>query len=70
MTSINLTAFNYLIFVWYKHVTYLVFLVCHACCVVSCVISVLCRTCPRVVCALSCYFARHKFASLRISRFN
>jgi hypothetical protein len=32
MTNINLTVFNYLILVWYKRITYLVFLVWHACC--------------------------------------
>ena len=34
---------------------------------VSCVVSVLCRACPRVVCTLSCCFTCHKFISLRIS---
>ena len=56
MTNINLTVFNYLILVWYKRITYLVFLVC--------------RACPRVVCSLSRVSARRKFASLRISRAN
>jgi hypothetical protein len=31
---------------------------------VSCVVSVLCRAYPRVVCTLPCCFARHKFTSL------
>jgi hypothetical protein len=87
MTNINLTAFNYLILVWYKRITYLLFLVCHECCstrggvlvrvsfalvarAVSCVVGVLCRACPRVVCTLSCCFTCRKFASLRISYVN
>jgi hypothetical protein len=87
MTNINLTAFNYLILVWYKRVTYLVFLVCHACYsarggvlvrasfalvarAVSCVVSVLCHACLRVVCTVSCCFTRRKFVSLRISYVN
>jgi hypothetical protein len=87
MTNINLTAFNYLILVWYKRITYLVFLVWHACRfalggvlvgatfalvarAVSCIVSVLCRACPRVVCTLSCCFTCHKFIPLRISLFN
>jgi hypothetical protein len=87
MTNINLTAFNYLILVWYKRITYLVFLVRHACCsalggvlvgatfalvarAVSCIVSVLCHACPRVVCTLSCCFTCHKFISLRVSLFN
>jgi hypothetical protein len=35
---------------------------------VSYVVRVLCRACMRVVCTLSYYFVRRKFASLRISR--
>jgi hypothetical protein len=36
----------------------------------SCVVSVLCRACPRVVRTLSCCFAHRKLASLRISLAN
>jgi hypothetical protein len=41
-----------------------------AACTVSCVVSVLCRVCPRVVRTLSYCFACRKFTSLRITRFN
>jgi hypothetical protein len=37
---------------------------------VSCVVSVLCRACPRVVCTLPCCFACHKFVLLKISCVN
>jgi hypothetical protein len=76
----------YLIFVYYKCITYLVF-ARRACCfargnvlvrtsvapvarIVSCVVRVLCRACSRVVCTLSYCFMRRKFASLRIPRAN
>jgi hypothetical protein len=39
-------------------------------CTVSCVVRVLCRACPRIVCMLSYYFVRRKFASLRIPHAN
>ena len=38
--------------------------------IISCVVSVLCRACSRVVCTLSYCFACHKFVSLRISCVN
>jgi hypothetical protein len=39
-------------------------------CTVSCVVRVLCRVCPCIVCTLSYCFVRRKFASLRIPRAN